>query len=246
MIKKICFALMLIFLPFKGQAETLFADLSDHSITITPQFTGTQVLLFGSIQSKGDIIAVVRGPRDSRTVRKKDKVIGLWMNKDSVTFDEVPGFYRIFSSKPIDEIVTDNIRERYKIGHDKLKLDVASLSDPDINAQEFMQSLIQLKREAQLYSDVPRKIEFRGNNLFRTEISFPDNVPTGLYDVDIYFCQDGKILDAQTTPLVVQKVGLEAALFDLSRHYSWLYGLMAIVMALFFGWLSTYLFKKDR
>ncbi|MFQ5959300.1 MAG: TIGR02186 family protein, partial [Alphaproteobacteria bacterium] len=47
-----------------ARAEPLVADISKHRITIDSSFTGTDVLLFGAIDEKGDLVIVVRGPEE--------------------------------------------------------------------------------------------------------------------------------------------------------------------------------------
>ena len=79
-------------------AQPLVADLSSHEISITTGFSGTELLLFGATEGEGDIVVVVRGPAGPATVRRKSRVLGIWINTDSVRFEGVPSFYRVASS----------------------------------------------------------------------------------------------------------------------------------------------------
>ena len=42
------------------KANTLVADLSRHLVGISTGFAGTDVLLFGATESKGDVLVIVR------------------------------------------------------------------------------------------------------------------------------------------------------------------------------------------
>ena len=54
-------------------AQGLVADLSNHLIAITTDFTGQELLLFGTIQDPEtqNVVVVVTGPQQTVTVRQK-------------------------------------------------------------------------------------------------------------------------------------------------------------------------------
>src|SRR6185312_16846854 len=89
-----------------AHADTVIADLSSHSIAITTGFTGASVVLFGAIDQPGDVVAVIRGPERETTVWRKGKVAGIWANTESVTFANVPSFYAVAASKPLEDVVS--------------------------------------------------------------------------------------------------------------------------------------------
>ena len=75
-------------------------------------------------------------------------------------------------------------------------------------------------------------------------MEFPANVPTGTYKVEVYLLRDGRVVSAQTTPLIVGKIGLEADIFDFAHNYAALYGVIAILVALVAGWLAHVAFRR--
>ena len=82
-----------------------------HLVPVYPDaidsgFTGTNVLLYGAIDKKGDIVVIVRGPTERVIVRRKDRIAGVWVNRDKMEFGGVPAFYAIASNRPIDEIAS--------------------------------------------------------------------------------------------------------------------------------------------
>ena len=81
------------------RAQPLSADLSDHLIGITTGFTGTEVVLFGAVDGPGDVYVVVTGPPETVTVRRKARIAGIWINRDSIAFPQVPSFYAIATSR---------------------------------------------------------------------------------------------------------------------------------------------------
>jgi len=81
--------------------------------------------------------------------------------------------------------------------------------------------------------------------LFRTEMDFPANVPTGTYQVEVYLFHGGEVVSAQTTPLIVGKIGIGAEVFDFANRQAALYGLMAVLLAVAAGWLAAVAFRKS-
>ena len=49
---------------------------------------------------------------------------------------------------------------------------------------------------------------------------------------------------AQTTPLVVSKIGVGADIFEFAHRHSAAYGIIAIVMALLAGWAAHLVFRR--
>ena len=235
----------LISLPV--HADLISADLADHSITINTSFSGRDVLLFGSTGGRGDIIVVVKGPRKDFKIRKKEKKFNIWMNNAFIHFRNVPSYYAVASNKPVEELLPAHIRKRHEIGPHEISLDFeASSKEVALQVGEYQSEMINLFQKKDLYFPTHNKIHYRVDGLFRTTLSFPAHVPTGQYDVEIYQVQDGRLISAQSTPLIIQKVGLEAWLYDWSIHNSIYYGIMAIFVALIIGWVSTMMMRKSR
>ncbi len=87
-------------------------------------------------------------------------------------------------------------------------------------------------------------MQFLGARLFRADFQFPANVPTGSYLVEVLLIRDGQIAGAQTTPLVVSKIGVGADIFEFAHRHSAAYGIIAIVIALLAGWAAHLVFRK--
>lgn len=235
---------LLFLLPIKAQA--LLADLSSHEIEITTNFTGSNVLLFGTTEKDGDIVVVVRGPERKEIIRRKEKFAIFWINKDYSEFDKVPSFYSVACNRLIEICARPSVRSRHQIGLDHLRLPVMETSlSSTIDENFFKEALLKIKKEDGLYPVKPGKIDFLGQKLFRTHLEFPANVPTGTYYVEVFELKEGRLVGALTTPLVVKKVGLEAALFDFAHEYPALYGIVAVIIALFAGWIASVIFQKE-
>jgi uncharacterized protein (TIGR02186 family) len=109
----------------------------------------------------------------------------------------------------------------------------------------FREALVRNKQRQGLYPEVSGQITLLGNRLFRSDIFFPSNVPTGTYNVTVYLLRNNKVISAQSTPLVVSKIGVGARVFAFAHSDSALYGLAALAMALFAGWFAGAVFKRS-
>ncbi|MFP6749357.1 MAG: TIGR02186 family protein [Alphaproteobacteria bacterium] len=243
---RIAFVLVALFLlsPVRPLwAQAVVADLSDHLIAVTTGFAGTKLLMFGAIEGEAaDVIIVVRGPADPVMVRRKERLGGIWVNRHKLIFGGVPAFYRLASTRPVEEIASNRILARHGIGLDHIRL-VNPVAD-DGELSDFRAALIRNKQRQGLYPSENGHISLLGNRLFRSDIFFPSNVPTGTYNVTVYLLRGGKVISAQTTPLVVSKIGIGAQVFAFAHRYSALYGVAALVTALFAGWLAGAVFKR--
>jgi uncharacterized protein (TIGR02186 family) len=229
----------------QARAEALVADLSKHLIAITTAFVGTEVVLFGTSDGQGEIVVTVHGPRQDTVVRRKDRIAGIWLNRDSLEFVQVPDYYAIAASGPLDEIARPDVRARLELGVEHLKLeprDAAGLERGEIAA--FKKALVRNKQQQRLYTEEPGEVNFIGPRLFRTTLNFPASVQPGIYQVQVFELEDGQITDAQRSTLVISKVGVEADIFDFAQQESALYGLTAIIVAVISGWLAGLIFRR--
>jgi uncharacterized protein (TIGR02186 family) len=226
-----------------AHTEVLVADLTSHLIAITTGFSGASVVLFGAIDGPGDVAVVVRGPDREMTVRRKSRVAGIWVNSEEVSFANVPSFYFVSASRPLDEIVSPGTAALYRLGVSSLQMKAESGAPPEI-VERFAGALIGTQQRAKLFPNSVGKVNFIGERLFRTTIEFPANVPTGTYLVTVFLIRDKDVVSGQTTPLVFSKVGIDADVFGFAVRQPGLYGVVAVVTAMVAGWLASLPFRS--
>ncbi|HEX3499135.1 MAG TPA: TIGR02186 family protein [Stellaceae bacterium] len=233
-------------LPLGGGAarcEPLVADLTGHLIGITGAFTGASVVLFGATDGPGDVVVVVRGPEHDVAVRRKRRVAGIWVNAKEEVFTDVPSFYSIASSRPLDTVAPPAVLGFNEFGLDylRLKLTRGTLREEDI---PFRDALIETQQRERVFAETVGKIDFLGDRLFSTTLRFPSNVPVGTYEVKVFLIRNKAVVSAQTTPLVIAKVGLDAEIADFADRRAAIYGLVAVATAMVAGWLASVPFRN--
>lgn len=241
-------ALLALPITVARAAEPLVADLSKHLVAITTGFAGTDVLLFGAIEEAegdkgGDVVVVVRGPHKTETLRRKDRTAGLWINSGIAKVDNAPSFYHVASTRPLEEVAPAALLDRHQIGLDHLDLEIR-VKDAGADTEQYRKALLRLNQKKGLYGDKVQDIGMLSRRLFRTDVHFPANVPVGVYMVEVYLLAGGQVVSAQTTPLVVSKIGIGADVYDFAHQQAAWYGIIAIILAAFAGWLAAVAFKK--
>ncbi len=245
--------------PGAAYADQLVTDLSKHQISIRSNFTGTEVLIFGAIEAdnphdtstRRDIAVILSGPEGAVTVRRKDRIAGIWINNDAVTFARVPAFYAVASTRPLSRIISLETRTIEGIGLEQIDLGAATGTGPTgteaaLDGGErraFEAALLRNKQRQGLYLTQPDGVAFLGRSLFRATIDIPANVPNGLYTAKVFLISEGKVTDVASAPLYVVKSGLERAIYGFAHDKPLLYGIFAVIFATFIGWAATLIFR---
>ena len=227
----------------RADARDIVADLSEHEIRITADFAGEELLLFGVTERGDDVVVVVRGPDTPVVVRRKERVLGIWMNLRSIQFGRVPSYFYVAATPGLDERALSNLLSFNRIGLDRFPIDTTEPASPE-EVTEFREALVRNKQVQQLYAAETGAVTRVGDVLFRTRIPFPSNVLTGAYRVEVYQVRDGRMIQATTTPLRVTKTGVGAYISSFAHENSAAYGLIAIIVAAMAGWLGGLVFRK--
>ncbi|MCR8725966.1 TIGR02186 family protein [Frigidibacter sp. ROC022] len=230
--------------------EQVVAGLSQNTISITANFDGTELLIFGAVKraelpppGKLQVIVTVEGPSAAVTVRRKARRFGIWVNADSVEVDAAPSFYAVATSAPWDTVISDTEDLRWRISIPRAIRSVgATVSD----SQSFTDALIRIRSESGLYQTLPNTVKISEETLFSTAVELPSNLVEGNYRTRVFLTRDREVVDAYESEIEVQKAGLERWLFRLSREQPLAYGVLAIVLAISLGWVASALFRYIR
>ena len=253
----ILMSFLLVFMPLKVQTETLVTDLSQHEIEITSQFAGSELLLFGaieryateaiqsddiSVQGLGyDIIVVVKSEPTDLIIRKKENKAGIWVNSENITVKGVPGYYAIGSTRPLNDFLSAEKQAEFGLGLNNISFITEGESE-DLAA--YKQALFRNMMNKGLYIEESGNVEVKNEILFRANLTFPSNMPVGDYKADVYLVRDGNIVINHHTDLLVDKKGIERVIYNFAHDYPPLYGIMAIIVALFAGLFSGFVARK--
>ncbi len=239
-----------------AHAERLVTSISRHQVLVNSSFTGTSIVLFGTIEpdkpsaqmrSAYDIVVTVTGPRQTVVTRRKERMLGIWANAASRTFVNVPSYLMMLANRPFDQIANTDTLRRLQIGTDFFQLpqqigpDVADTVRDD----PYRVNFIRLKTEHQLYGQRANGVTFLTPTLFRATIALPAEAPFGNYDAEVKLLAEGNFLVRTNSAFEVVKVGFEQFVATAARDFGILYGIAAVMMALATGWLASVVFRRD-
>ncbi len=229
--------------PTVPATPDLIVDFSQPRVAITEAFQGARILLFGMFDPPGEVVVVVQGPAARETVMRKERVLGLWLNTGRQAFDDVPAYYFIAASQPLQRLLARGSGEILSLA-DRMAMVNSVGSRESAEEARFRQGLIEVKRRENLYPAAIGQVTVQANRLFRVDLPFPSRLPEGVYDVRTYLLRDGKIVAAVSRPLPVGKVGFSAQIAGWATHEGALYGLAAIFMALTVGWIGGTVMRR--
>ncbi len=244
--------LLLLVLALPVEAEEVVLGLSRDQISISTDFDGSEILIFGAIKRETPInaeplqvIVTVAGPSVPVDVRRKSRVAGIWVNTLSVEVDRAPSFYAIATSAAWSESIShvEDLRHRVSIPQA-----IRSVGAPMeiADSQSFTEALIRIRERNDLYQLNEASVNLREQTLFDTSITLPANLTEGTYPTRIFLTRGGAVVSKLETEIEVRKVGLERWLFTLSRQQPLVYGLLSLAIAAIAGWGASTLFRIIR
>src|SRR5262245_23050147 len=164
-----------------ANAERLVTSLSNYRVSIASNFTGADLVLFGTVDRdtatvarRGgyDIVVTVFGPRQTVVTWRKDRVLGIWVNAESRTFVDVPSYLAVLANRPVDAIAPLDLRRRLQIGLDQTLLpqDIGGDIADVVRDDPFRMAFVRLRSEQGLYLERTNAVTLLTPTLFRTAI----------------------------------------------------------------------------
>lgn len=233
---------LLLTLALPVRAGEIVGALSQNRVSLTANFTGSEILIFGAIRpvdgiEPGDfeIAVVIEGPRQPVVIWRKARRMGIWVNVDGVSLSSVPSFYAVATTAPLSEILSPETDAQFRISPEQaIRADQASGEVADRG--EFTQALLRLRAEAEQFRTLERWVQLDRGILFRANVRLPANLIEGAYTTRMFLLRDGEVVHQYRNAIFVRKDGLERWLYQTAYDQPLLYGLMALALALLAGW----------
>ncbi|MGB0658703.1 MAG: TIGR02186 family protein [Mangrovicoccus sp.] len=243
----------LIGLAWSALAEEVVLGLSQEEVGITATFDGSSILIFGAIKRDAPppeepplhVVITVAGPVEPVTIRRKSRVMGVWANTQAIEVSQAPSFYAVASTGPLSEALsqTENLRHKVTLARTIRAMGATEdASDP----QNFLDALVRIRDEAELYQIQEGGVVMDEQTLFRTSINLPANLVEGDYPTRIFLTRGGEVQDVFVAHIDVRKVGIERWLFALAHEQPLIYGLMSLVIAVIAGYGASAAFTALR
>jgi uncharacterized protein (TIGR02186 family) len=250
-------ALLGLALPARAQVEipeNVQIGLSTDEVVLTADFSGADLTIFGALenidpllarQGRYDVVVVLEGPARAVVVRRKDRVLGMWINTRSETFVNVPVSYSLATTRMPQDITDPLSYKRLSLGADNIYLEPEDPRQSPVTIQEFTTALRERKQGTTLYSANYGGVQFLSQSLFRAKLKLAPNVPVGTHKARAFLFRNGLFVKESSAQLAITKSGFEQWIFRSSRDHGFYFGIVAVVLAMLIGWLGRILFRKD-
>jgi uncharacterized protein (TIGR02186 family) len=234
--------------------ESIQIGLSTDHVTITAGFSGADLTIFGSLedadpqvarQGRYDVIVVLEGPARPVVVRRKDRVLGVWINLESETFENVPVSYSVASTRPFQDITQPESYKQLSLGANNIYMQPAEQGENPLTIAEFTRALRERKKVTGLYSENVGGVQFLSQNLFRATVRLAPDVPVGTHKARAFLFKNGLFVKENSAQLEIRKSGFEQTVFRLAHNHGFFYGFLSVSLAMVTGWMGRVIFRKD-
>lgn len=247
-------ALMLLFGAVQpAQAERLVSTISRNEVAITSSFDGESLTFFGNVEPETGatnnvvtgpfhVIVAITGPLQDRVARKKSNFLGIWINTEQVVFKSFPSFFHVLSDAKLEDITDPVTLAGLGILPDQHAR--ASAQAGWWDAVVFGTELVRLMTEKGQFAVNPQGVIFRSETLYSAQLNLQSDAPPGPYLARTYLFKDRKLIAERAERFSVRKIGFERFLGLAAIQQPLLYGLSAVILALFTGWLGGVVFRR--
>jgi uncharacterized protein (TIGR02186 family) len=241
-----------------ADAERLVTSISSHQVMVTSNFTGTSIVLFGTVEPDSpaavrrraigyNIVATVTGPKQHLITRRKERMLGIWTNMAARTFVNVPSYLAVLSNQPFNQITDAETLRRQQVGIENIVLPQQIGTDIGDVARDdpFRVNFVRLKTQNGLYVQKTNGVTLLTPSVFRAEIPLPAEAPIGNYDLDVKVFAEGVMLARSNSAFEIVKVGFEQFVANAAHNHGLLYGIATVMMAILTGWFASVVFRRD-
>jgi len=237
-----------------AQNERVQIGLSTDRITITSDFSGADLTIFGAVDNVDpqvsrlggyDVIVVLEGPASAATVWRRTRVLGVWLNAESMSFVNIPLSYSVATTRVFQDITDQMSYRRLSLGAANIHLEPGDRTENPATIEEFTAALRERKLAAGLYTENVGGVQFLSQTLFRAILRLPADVPVGTHKARAFLFKNGNFVMETSSQLAIVKAGFEQQVYNYAHQYSFLYGLFAVALAMLTGWLGRLIFRRD-
>lgn len=234
-------------------ATDLVVKDSPNTVQVSLTYNGEAVKIFGVVPDGSEALIKVTGPEDKIKLSKKGKVGVFWMNVRQVEVEAFPSMYIISSSSKISQLLSEKLQNELKIDpaysaisekavvKEKRENGVIDITGAD--KKEFIDGLIKIKEEQELYKIKEGDITVAEGKLFDSVVFISSKATPGDYRVDVYAIQNGNVVAHDASTITVKNVGIGGWLTETAAGNGVLYGAMAVCIALIAGTLVGFIFR---
>jgi hypothetical protein len=230
-------------------AAAVNIQVMPNLIQVGTFFDGTRVKATAEISRGSDAVIEVVGKETGEQLLRKGRFWVIWMNMGEIDVEGAPCLYLAMSTKPgsLSQAGVDA-----PCGYNVLQKRVSfSGGVGGFSRSKIMKEFIKLKESEKLYGVFPGALKVShpvdgDRSVVQGTFTIPSRVAPGTYWVRLSVIRNGRMVKSESVPLEIRMVSMPALLSSLAYEHGALYGLLAIVVAVFFGYFTGVVFKRTR
>ena len=165
------------------------------------------------------------------------------MITESIIFSNIPKYYYIASNRKIEDITDISEIKKRKLNFNNFEPTYIKIDYKNLD-KNWYKALKRNMKKKQFWKIEENSITLNKNTLFRKTLSLPSNVSTGVYNVKILHYRKGNLISQEESKIKIDKTGISANIYEFAQNFSAIYGIIAVIIALFFGWFTNFIFRK--
>jgi hypothetical protein len=233
--------------------------LSPQTVAMGTFYNGVRVQVEGTAPADSNILVVVRGAEKDEFFNRKGRVGVIWLNVDRIHIQRAPSVFLRFSSADVNSLLDRASLNQYELDESAIKNRLHCLchckcnlagahtqasgahdSQPDPAYAELLRTnFLRLKEREGSYRMFPGAVSLSNlagsGTKYALNFLWPRKAAPGNYDVEVYACCNGKVIARSVGTLQVAEVGFPAYMASLSSERPWLYGAIAVLVAMVAG-----------
>lgn len=219
---------------FSAAQDNLITQLASDHVDITAHFTGEQILVFGAIANKGDVIIKVTSPSQTVAMSQKIQSGPIWLDSGNITVKNTPGIMYLLTTRPISQIVAPQDIKKYGLSL-RSGLENSKVEGTTQGMESWHEAFLRLKQSKRYYKEFDNAVTVVGDRLFFAKLTLPAKLPLGEYVLDTYLVRDGTVTAHQYSKLEVRQVQSELWVSNFAHQNPWLYGVSFTLLAIIIG-----------
>lgn len=238
---------------FSLATPRLAVKVEPNEILIGASYNGATIAVSGTMPDNAEAFVRVIGRSENIVLKKKGRALGLlWMNMGEVILQGVPTVFLLSPSRALAKSMKtrNRLQGPSQLGFDSLKSRI-QISPPSEDKDKLFDEFLKLKKSASLYGIQENAVSYKktgaSTKAFTATIALPADLPQGSYKVEVFALQGGDSIAAKATgSFKSREVGLPAFMASFAFNHATLYGILAVLIAVFAGLLTGVVFRGDK
>jgi len=238
-----CFNLVALPAGSAWTAESGKLAIQPEVLDIGTFYSGCQVTISGEVPQGQDVVVEIAGPAANGQFDLKGRVGPFWMTNGRAEMDGAPAMYALLLPGGRD---WQKKASSLGLGLEKLRNKIA-IQSATVPPDELFNMFLKLKKSEGLYVVEDNAVSYaaakNGLRRFTAVCHFPRSTAAGNYTIKATEIINGAKGMELSRSFLVDEVGFSRLVYDLATNQRLVYGILAVVIALFAGAVMGLLFK---